>query len=210
MSQYSSYIARKEARGIIAKLDAATHSLHDSLDGNSQHMFSEKMTLQDYRKLLERFYGFYLPFEQRYDAIEQMPSWQEVGLDLAQRKRLPLLEEDLRALGATEEEISHLAQFEGSKELFSSLPQIIGSLYAIEGSTQGELMMAPMLGQVLHIDVEHGVTYFNGYGPTQTGVMWNEFQDKINAFAERHPEYEEEILATARAHFAATETWLLG
>ncbi len=91
MTQYSHYIARKEARGIIAKLDAATHTLHDSIDENSQHLFSKEMTLHNYRKLLERYYSFYLPFEQRYDAVEQMSVWQEVGLDLARRKRIPLL-----------------------------------------------------------------------------------------------------------------------
>ncbi len=201
MTQYSHYIARKEARGIIAKLDAATHTLHDSIDENSQHLFSKEMTLHNYRKLLERYYSFYLPFEQRYDAVEQMSVWQEVGLDLARRKRIPLLKKDLLAVGATEAEINHLALFEGTERLFTSLPQIIGSLYAIEGSTQGELLVAPMLEQILHLDAEHGVAFFNGYGPTQTEVMWNEFQDKINAFVERHPEYEEEILATAGAHF---------
>ena len=50
---------------------------------------------------------------------------------------MPLLTKDLLSLGASEEEISKLAQFQGAQQLFSSVPQILGALYAVEGSTLG-------------------------------------------------------------------------
>ncbi|MDQ2717195.1 MAG: biliverdin-producing heme oxygenase [Chloroflexota bacterium] len=194
---------------IVAKLDDATKEQHTSLDEKmSTLLFSATTTKSVYRTLLEKFYGFYAPFEEYYENIEGQSDWQEVGLALSERKRMPLLKKDLLNLGVSDEQITHLAQFQDAEQLFSSIPQILGTLYAVEGATIGGQYIARQLEKTLHISAENGGAFFKGYGAEQTKVMWKQFCERVVAYTRCYPESEEIIIYTAKAHFAAFEDWI--
>ena len=59
-------------------------------------LFHHLATLDDYRRLLEKFLGFYGPLEA---ALEKQLNRRAGGFDFDHRRKVPMLVSDLRALG---------------------------------------------------------------------------------------------------------------
>ncbi len=55
------------------------------------------------------------------------------------------------------------------------LPEVLGSLYVIEGAALDGRAIAPQLKRTLGLVQGRGASYFNGFGG-ETGVMWTNFR----------------------------------
>jgi heme oxygenase len=179
---------------ILAQLKARTAHQHQATE-DTVDLMREDYTLDEYRNLLTRFYGFYAPFEAKMrDAIAAN------GVEFNHHERLntPKLVADLKALGLSEDEISAI-ETTGDLPNLGSKERIFGSLYVIEGSTLGGQVISRHLKSKFDLDTDKGAAFFSGYGK-DTGKMWNEYREAVTNFAENGAD-REEIIAGANETF---------
>ncbi len=172
---------------ILAQLKARTAHQHSQTE-DGVDLMRDDFTLDEYRKLLVRFYSFYKSYEEKVsDALRQNP----LDFNHAERLNTPRLIADLTSLGMSESDISQIASVSDLPALDSG-EQIFGSLYVIEGSTLGGQYISRHLKQKFDLDETNGAAFFSGYGK-DTGKMWNGFRESITAFAETSANKEEII-----------------
>src|SRR5262249_60773560 len=92
-------------------------------------LFRYLTTIEDYRRLLERFLGFYGPVEA---ALERHFNRRAGGFDFERRRKVPMLVSGLRALGG--KDLTALPRCALLPPL-DSAPQASGGLYALESAT---------------------------------------------------------------------------
>ena len=169
--------------------------LKESLD-----LFRYLTTLDDYRRLLERFLGFYGPVEA---ALERHFNRRAGGFDFERRRKVPMLVSDLRALGL--KNLTALPRC-GALPALDSTPQAFGCLYALEISTLGGQFVARHLNRSLGIGPGAGCSFFDSYGG-QAVRMWGEFGQQIKKYAVTG-EIEEAMSEAAIETFVKLEQWM--
>jgi heme oxygenase len=179
---------------ILAQLKARTAHQHQATE-ETVDLMREDFTLDEYLKLLSRFYSFYKSFEEKLSSAIK-----EFGVEFNHHERLntPKLIADLTNLGIAESEISKIDSFENLPKL-DSAERVFGALYVIEGSTLGGQVISRHLKQKFDLDETNGAAFFSGYGK-ETGKMWNGFREAVTAFAEKSSNHEE-IIAGANETF---------
>jgi heme oxygenase len=177
---------------ILAKLKEATRAQHENLE-STVNVMDQMFSADDYKKLLCKFYRFYSAIEPEIDKLDMAA----VGYDLAERRKLPKLEKDLKALQVWDEALN-LPKWENLPELENNA-QAFGSLYVMEGATLGGQIINRRLKQHLGISPENGGAFFNGYGE-RTGPMWKEFCRITTEFA-GDGENDEAIVGNAKETF---------
>ncbi len=176
---------------ILAKLKEATRTQHENLE-NTVDVMNQMFSLEDYKTLLTKFYRFYAAIEPRVAANDL----EKAGFDFAVRRKTPLLEKDLKALGIFED---------AQNGLWTDLPALdstakaFGSLYVMEGATLGGQVIMRHLKQHLDITPENGGAFFNSYG-AEVGPMWKSFCATATEFAEANQD-DETIVNAARETF---------
>ena len=186
---------------ILIRLREETRSEHNAIEA-VLGLMSASLTLDTYRHTLERFYGFYRPVE---EAVHALGGWDGRGLDLGERRKTPLLEADLRALGVNAPELLPLCR---------QLPPIVsvggafGALYVMEGATLGGQFISRHTGQTLGVTPETGGGFFHAYGE-RTGAMWQAFRAALVAFAAA-PGTHDEVVGSAILTFRTLREWFEG
>lgn len=178
---------------ILTKLKEATREQHEALESVVDVM-SRTFTLDDYRELLTKFYRFYSAIEPKLPVAELMRN----GFDVQPRRKTPLLEVDLKALGIFET-VQGLQKWSGVPEV-GSVAEAFGGIYVMEGATLGGQVITRQLKSSLEITPENGGAFFNSYG-REVGPMWKQFGSIITAYAERNPDADETIVNAARETF---------
>ncbi|MGL5016620.1 MAG: biliverdin-producing heme oxygenase [Luteolibacter sp.] len=186
---------------IIKRLRHETSELHTALEERLP-LVDPQLSREGYREIVEGFYGYYLPLELR---LIGSPIWAELGFDFAERRKLPLLEKDLVALGRAESGLVRLPQCAELPEL-DTIPRALGCLYVVEGATLGGQVITRHLQANLGITPETGGAFFAGYG-AETGVRWQACGALITAAAERFGG-ENEMIASANLTFETLARWL--
>ncbi len=157
---------RGEDRMILDRLKEATRDNHQRLE-EGLDVSSRLFSLSDYRSLLLRWWGFYVPIERDISfAVAQTNSQFEFGA----RRKTGLLLQDLQALGVSEAELKSAPQCADLPEL-RDFAAALGCLYVLEGATLGGQIISRLLRQNLGLTAENGAAFFNAYGK-QTGRMW--------------------------------------
>ncbi len=175
---------------------APRHERIESLLDLSRDDFS----LADYKRLLSRHLGWIEPWERRVEAFEHCS-----GLCVYEgRTKAPWLLEDLRAVGLSEEAIEHLPRNQSSVQL-ESLPQVLGSMYVVEGSTLGGGFLAKQFETRFGLSAERGLRYFSNYG-TQRGARWASFREVLETSLT--DETLDAAVASANETFMSLEVWL--
>ncbi len=175
---------------ILAQLKARTAHQHSQTE-DGVDLMRDDFTLDEYRKLLVRFYSFYKSYEEKmHEALRQNP----LEFNHSERLNTPKLIADLTSLGMSESDISQI-ETSGDLPALDSGERIFGSLYVIEGSTLGGQVISRHLKQKFDLDETNGAAFFSGYGK-DTGKMWNGFRESITAFAADDVN-KEEIIAGA-------------
>ena len=185
---------------ILDELRTHTAAAHRALE-DEVRIEEATRTPENYRRLLERFYGFHQPFEVRIGAL---PGWETTSYDPRPRLKSPWLREDLEALGLSEEEVQQLPLCKQLPEI-RTLAEGFGCAYVIEGSTLGGRHIARLLegGAGAHLPRR----FFQSYG-AETGPRWKEFCASLESFAAEHPDCEPEIVRSAEETFTCFRDWV--
>ncbi|MCX4247079.1 biliverdin-producing heme oxygenase [Paraliomyxa miuraensis] len=178
---------------IRARLERETRVEHDAIERTLAELTGDTLTLARYCHRLVQLHGFHRAVEERLVSVP--------GLDLRERRKTPLLESDLVALGIDERywrTCTEIPRLDTTEERF-------GCLYVLEGSTLGGRIISRHLHRSLGVTPRTGGRFFHGYG-ARTGAMWREFRAALAAHAEVS-ESPDEIVAAAIATFRALRSW---
>lgn len=180
---------------LLQDLKSSTRPHHDQIEKTIDFL-REDMTLDDYKNLLMKFYGFYFTFE---NALKET----NLPFDYSLRFKMPHLRNDLENLGMTSSEIEKIPK---SKIYFSPrLEDILGQLYVIEGSTLGGMVLKKHFEKKFSLTSESGLSFFSGYGP-ETMNFWKEFQEILIKFSSEKS--DPVIIDSAKITFRTLETWM--
>jgi heme oxygenase len=168
----------------------ATSARHEAIE--SLLGLRSPFGIAHYGRVLQGFGAFLAAWEPRMaqrvrgQAFEQ---WFEDG------RRLHLLQRDLQSLGL---------KAEACPERFlpglGGVPEVIGSLYVLEGSALGGQFIASRAHRMLGLSPARGTAYFHGAG-SGTVSRWREFQQIAAAHLDGVPQ------ACDRAARAAGQTF---
>ncbi len=185
---------------ILQQLRDITHDAHRQLEGRV-NLLGREWSLEFYRALLEKFYGFYAPLE---PAIFAHLQWQDWNFAVEPRRKIHWLHRDLQFLGLSAAQISALPH---SKYLprADNFARAVGCAYVLEGSTLGGQIIARHLKKQLNLPSD-GCRFFAAYGE-RTGAMWREFVALLSDYETSQKE-RSELLESARMTFGALECWL--
>lgn len=194
---------RASDSGVRQQLRQATSVVHEALHQHPDFvsLINGRMTLQGYRALLARLYGFHRPFDAGLRAASP-----EVlrGFNVLERERSPALWLDLRYLGMSESEIDALPTFEGLGEVHS-YPELMGRLYVVEGSALGGRVLAARLDGLLGPDENHGRLFFTGRTAPDP-LSWAAFCRLLEGQAARSD--TSAVIDGAETTFRALAHWL--
>lgn len=198
----SSQQTTTQAGTISERLRAETAGQHKAIENARRfnRLGSEDYTKDEYIGILERFYGFYAPLEEKFRKHEDIMQ----ALDYGQRFKLPLLKEDLTALGHTEDSLSDLP-------LCDALPptgtpaQAIGAIYVMEGSTHGAQYIAKRLRQQLGLGGT-GLKFYEGYG-AETMPRWQAFKSYLDSAFDPARDGDAVVTSATRT-FEALHEWM--
>lgn len=182
-------------------LKAATQPYHRALE-QQINLETLSRSLAHYRQLLQRFYGFYTAAEAQLATLP----WSTAGFDWAARRHTPPLANDLLWLGETPATLAALPRCQTLPQL-SDIPQALGYLYVVEGSTLGGQLISRHLQQTLPGLQPAGCQFFQRYG-TQVGPMWRAFGHFVNTYVTMHPTAAVPMVDTACATFQQLQLWL--
>lgn len=184
---------------LLARLRTDTREYHESLEARSpmRAIMDGTLTPEAYQDILQRFYGLHVPIEQHFVS---RPEWHELNFDITPRLRVPLIRDDLRALGLHDDTINTLPHIQRLPPL-ETFPHILGCLYVLEGSTLGGQLLSRKLVamQLPGVTAEHGSAFFASYGP-KIGEMWKAFGEMLVAYAAQHQADDEIIQAACQTY----------
>lgn len=143
-------------------------------------LVSPELKRQSYVELLGAFLGYFealepalrsplMSFAEHEDAYRYLP-------------RSALLQDDLIDLDAFE--VLERARLTPARTLpnISTADRVLGSLYVLEGATQGGRIIAPRLARALKLTDFFGARYFNLFAWQQ----WQAFRDLVNSRESRY------------------------
>ena len=185
---------------IMKRLKDETRSSHQATE-KQLDLFNRMLTKQEYAWLLGRFWGFYVPIESK---IHRVVGMEELTLNLSARQKKTLLWIDLTSLDWNEPTIQALPLCDDLPVL-DSIPQALGCLYVLEGSTLGGQIISRHLQERLGITPDNGGRFFSSYGPA-VGSMWKAFCETVTAYS-NSPQIEDTIVDSAIETFAAFGRW---
>lgn len=197
----SSALVQSAREPLLARLRAETAEQHAMLE--AQLPLSEtELSRGAYHRLLLRFWGFYAPLEQ---LLLSGPLQPQPDFDYRQRLKTPKLEQDLYDAGETTDSLLRAAQCDDLPPV-STLPQILGCLYVIEGASLGGQIIARQLPSSLGSTPQFGARFFNGYG-SATGSHWKATGAFLTTMGARLDQ-NDAIIASANATFRALGRWV--
>jgi len=185
------------ARGPLAtRLRAETRADHAALERDLD-LLAVPFDPETYRRRLGQFLGYYRPAE----AALLDPNGPAAALpDLAERRKVPWLRTDLRALGDPDPDALPLCR---ALPDLSTPARAFGGLYVMEGATLGGRLIARHLAEV-GVEPESGGRFFSAYG-ARGPAMWGRFLQALeNGPASADPDA---TVAAAGETFRALRRW---
>jgi len=152
-----------------------------------------------YITVLKRMFGFYTPLEEHFNRWQLLLAG---TLNINERRKVPLLQKDLCALGMTAEAQSRMPRC--PLPVLDTIPQILGALFVVEGATHGGAMIAQRIDASLGITQVSGGSFFRSYGP-RVVTMWNLFSQALNSLSGQD---QTTAICTAAEVFSIAEGWL--
>jgi heme oxygenase (biliverdin-IX-beta and delta-forming) len=185
---------------IRQQLKRDTTSLHRRLE-TDLGLLDADLSVDRYRRILELFLGFYSPIEARMGHVVSAG----LALGFPLRPRSGLIETDLRSIGLSDSQVANLRRCVDLPRL-SSVEELAGCLYVIEGACLGGQLIAPALRDRLGVIQTCGAAFFVG-DAERTGERWRLFliwlEDLVRAGGTT-----EEIVTSARDTFLALALWV--
>jgi heme oxygenase len=182
-------------------LKQSTSEFHNALESKLRVLLGREITLDRYVDVQKKFYGFYNPIEARLFSIR---GWDDPELKLSSRLKVPLLVGDLASLSVDPAEIARLPFCDALPRL-ETVPEALGCLYVLEGSTLGGRIITALLKKVLPLDEGRGCSFFNSYGD-QVGRMWSSFLAILERHCKKHDDCDV-VVRSACETFASLDRW---
>lgn len=120
-------------------------------------LLDPRLDVHGYRRVLETFFGFYVPVE--IDVTRLAAAGPPLGFPL--HARAELIERDLLALGLSPAELASLPLCSDRPEL-SCFEDLAGCLYVLEGACLGGQVLTPLLHRRLGLAKDSGAAFFAG------------------------------------------------
>lgn len=180
-----------------------TRGLHERVEQNRRlrRLTEPDLMLREYAEILMLLYGFYEPLE---DRLAQIGAAESLALDLEERRKVPLLHRDLRALDVAPAAIASLPACPYVPDP-ASRAQALGCLYVLEGATLGGKIISRHLGRVLGLRASNGAAFYNSYG-ARIGPMWKALCATIEA--QCPPDRVPDLVHSACETFEKLDRWL--
>jgi heme oxygenase len=165
----------------------------------------EGLTPGAYRRHLEALYGFYVPLESQ---LSQRLGQAVPALRAHERWKVPLLEEDLRALGHDAASLAALPRCPSLPPL-PGLPEALGCFYVLEGSTLGGQLILRHLRRHFAGGSVGGFAFFQAYGE-EVGPMWRAFGEALTRAAAEagSGDFDARVVKGAQDTFDSFGDWL--
>jgi len=138
------------------RLKRETAAVHQQLEAQLG-LLEPSLDVHRYLRVLETFYGFYVPVE--IDVTRLAVAEPPLGFPL--RARAELIERDLLALGRSPADLAALPLCSERPEL-SCVEDLAGCLYVIEGACLGGRVLSPLLHRRLGLAKANGAAFFAG------------------------------------------------
>lgn len=184
---------------VAQTLKHQTEAAHLELEALMMPWLQAIATKEDYAQLLKGFYGYFSPLE---NAVAPFITT-SILPDGAERRKATFILNDLAQLAVSTSELplaTHLPKIQ-------SLPQALGALYVMEGSTLGGKGITKMLLKKEGLNLQlNSLQFFGGYGE-KTGPMWTAFVNVLNSFCGTDEEVAQ-MVASAAQTFSLFKTWL--
>lgn len=162
------------------------------------NLLRDDFQLDDLKRLLERFYGYYRPCESESTAglllLERL---------LAERRKTPLLVADLRHFGHDDASLAALPQCRVTAA--NTTARVLGRWYVFEGSTLGGQLLTAHFQKRFHLTTDRGCSFFQPYG-NRVGEMWRSYCRLIDEYSS--PEVDDAAIDAARETFRSMSEWL--
>ncbi|WP_439558166.1 biliverdin-producing heme oxygenase [Dyadobacter sp.] len=193
-------VIANEQESFIKNLRIETAESHQILENNqlSKTLLDPAVTLSDYQAYLSKIYGITLACE-----LQIFPVLNDILPDWSSRYKSALIVKDLSRTGMSDDQIRDLPihQFD-----CSGIPEAMGIMYVMEGSTLGGKIIYKHVHNKLGLDPESGAAYFWGYGD-QTGSMWKSFVYLLAQYAVQS-QSSATIIDSAKKTFTVINSWL--
>ena len=184
---------------VMACVKRETQEHHQRLE-SMMPLGRDNFSLAEYQSVLEKFFGIYKPLEARISAFPLLPP----ALQCERRRKTVSLEQDLEDLGLNQQSIAALplAQVPAIREV----PELMGTMYVMEGATLGGQFISRAVGQRFGLNREKGCRFFSSYGP-EVGSMWRSFGEAARKEIQSAHD-RARFIATAVRTFSSFEQWL--
>lgn len=156
-------------------------------------------TAADYRRFVERTFGFVAPLEHSLYATAGLDKL----VDLRRFRKQTLLRADLLGFGLKHDEIEALPRCAIPR--FESPCAALGWAYVIERSTLSFVNLFPHLASVIPGDVAYTATYLRAHR-SAAGENWKAFVAAINSIA-AHTVEADLLITAAKAAFHTHRGW---
>lgn len=182
---------------ITEHLKQATRTSHAELEKLVIERIRSTDTAAGYLRLLEIFYGFYKPVEEKIAAFIDQTHF----TDFHERRKSAALLQDMKQMDV-----------QGSGLICEDLPEItgaaqsLGAMYVLEGSTLGGSVICKLLRKEMGESAPHLFLFFNGYGG-DTMDMWTKFKDKLNNYTD-DVAVQQQMMAAANDTFIKFKNWI--
>ncbi|QHF51398.1 biliverdin-producing heme oxygenase [Pseudomonas sp. S49] len=185
---------------VLQDLRAGTAELHIALEKRLP-FFSDFLDTQAFVRLMQAYYGFYLPLENALLRSDAMPA----DFELTPRLKAPTLRTDLHAMGVSAEALQSLPQCEQLPVIDSSAA-CLGVLYVLEGATLGGQILRREISTRLGLEADNGAAFLDIYGAA-TGRRWRDFIEYLGS-RPMSPVERAAVVTAAQTTFSCFERWL--
>jgi heme oxygenase len=183
----------------VQELKAGTEDLHQRIE-TVVPLMDPQLTVAEYMDYLERLWPFYRRIEA---CLGVVPGLRSAVRDLDERWKTGLLAMDLRG-GSARPDASRTG--DASIPHPRNVPEALGCLYVLEGSTLGAQILIRAIHNGLGDKVAGRTHFLECYG-AQVGEKWRRLCAALNAeLAE--PNDLKVAVAAARSTFAGLHDWL--
>jgi heme oxygenase len=179
----------------MLRLRAETAAQHEATE-QQVDILRNMSSLERYRDMLSRFYGFYAPADKAFAA--HAPG------DVQCISKTPLLMADLLSLGMNMENIRALPQCAAIPSM-ESPSSWWGCRYVIEGASLGGQIIAREAAKK-GWDASSGASFFIGAGK-DIGPNWREFSSELSRNISTQPEQDACVEAASKM-FEAFRNWV--
>lgn len=183
---------------LFQELKAGTKEEHAHLE-SSLDLLREDFSLDDYKNVLTKFWGVYRPLEEKLREHFFAEFYEG-------RWKVPLIKKDLLSLGFSENEIESIPVEKNISSL-ENLNEIIGTLYVLEGSSLGSLILSRHFGFKFGLTSLKGMSFFTSYGE-ETLTKWKEWREFSEAFSREENLSHQLIVSAARRTFLLLKNWM--